>query len=71
LRADVLICDIEGGETDLLTHADLTGVRLIIVETHTWAVGAERTSAMMRKLILDGFSLDVDVSGQGVLALRR
>jgi len=71
MRADALICDIEGGEVDLLTHADLTGLRLIIMETHTWAVGAARTDAMVRKLIIEGFSLDVDASGQGVLALRR
>jgi FkbM family methyltransferase len=71
MRANALICDIEGGEIDLLTHADLEGIRLIIMETHTWAVGAERTGAMVRKLILEGFSIDVDASGQGVLALRR
>ncbi len=71
MRADVMICDIEGGEVDLLTHADLQGIRLLILETHTWAVGTERTDAMVRKLILDGFSLDVDASGQGVLALLR
>jgi FkbM family methyltransferase len=71
MRAEVLICDIEGGEVDLLTEADLQVIRLIIMETHTWAVGAERTDAMVRKLILEGFALDADASGQGVLALRR
>jgi FkbM family methyltransferase len=70
-QADVLICDIEGGEVALLSEADLTGFRLVILETHAWAVGQERADALIRKLALDGFNVDLDVSGQGVAALRR
>ena len=44
VRANVLICDIEGGEIDLLLEADLTGLRLIILETHNWAVGEAATT---------------------------
>lgn len=70
-NANVLICDIEGGEIDLLMEADLSGLRLVILETHVWAVGAARTDALIRKLVLDGFAIDLDVSGHGVAALRR
>ena len=67
----MLICDIEGGEVALLSDADLKGLRLVILETHTWAVGEARTDALIRKLMADGFNLDLDVSGRGVAALRR
>ncbi len=70
--ANVLICDIEGGEVDLFAQADLTGVRLILIETHYAFVGEAATDAMMRKLIVeDGFSIHLAASGDGVLAMRR
>ena len=71
-RATALICDIEGGETELLTGADLTGIRTIIMETHTRRAGVELTNAMMRKLIgQDGFNLDLGRSGAHVVGLQR
>jgi hypothetical protein len=70
-RANVLICDIEGGEVALLGDADLGALRLIILETHVWAVGEARTDALVRKLVGDGFVPDLEVSGQGVTAFRR
>ena len=69
--ANVLICDIEGGEVELLRDADLTNLRLLILETHYWAKGEAATDAMMRELILSGFSLHLEASARGVLALRR
>lgn len=38
-QASVLICDIEGGEIDLLPHLDLTGIRLVIAELHPAVIG--------------------------------
>jgi len=70
-RANVLICDIEGGEVDLLMDADLTGIRLILMEIHYFATGEKAADDMVRKLILDGFTIDLVASGGGVLALRR
>jgi FkbM family methyltransferase len=70
-QADVLICDIEGGETELLTRADLSGIRKIIMETHYWSAGEAATDAMIRKLILDGFAIHLGHSGQHVIFLRR
>ncbi len=71
-QATVLICDIEGGETDLLTEADLTGIRTIVMETHTRRAGVDATNAMMRKLICqDGFNLDLGRSGRHVVGLQR
>ena len=69
--ANVLICDIEGGEVDLLSGADLSAIRLLILETHYWAQGEIATDAMMRELILSGFAIHLEASGDAVLALRR
>lgn len=35
----VLICDIEGGEIDLLPALDLTGIRLVVAELHPAVIG--------------------------------
>lgn len=70
-RANVLLCDIEGGEADLLTRADLTGIRLIIVETHYWAVGRARIDGMVRALVTSGFNIDLDLTAGQVAVLRR
>ena len=70
-RGNVLICDIEGGEVDLLTQSDLTGVTKIIIETHLWAVGERETDEMMRKLISNGFSIDLNLSDVMTLGGKR
>jgi len=62
-RPTVLICDMEGAEVDLFQGAKLSGIRLIIVETHYWVVGEVATDEMVRELIKDGFSLRLGLSG--------
>jgi FkbM family methyltransferase len=69
--ANVLICDIEGGEVELLSQANLTGVRFILMETHYWAAGETATDNMIRKLILEGFSIHLGHSGHQIMVLRR
>ena len=69
--ANVLICNIEGGETDLLMRADLSGIRTIIMETHYWSAGELAIDAMVRKLILAGFAIHLGHSGRELLVLRR
>ena len=69
--ANVIVCDIEGGEVELLMQADLAGVRLIIMETHYRAVGEVATDDMIRKLIIDGFSIHLGHSGDNFAVLRR
>ncbi|THD45382.1 MAG: FkbM family methyltransferase [Bradyrhizobium sp.] len=69
--ANVIICDIEGGEVALFDGADLAVIRLIVMETHYGRMGEAATDAMVRSLILQGFSLDLAESGQQVVILRR
>lgn len=69
--ANVLIVDIEGGEIDLLQHADLTGVELMIVETHRWLVGEAPTDDLLRRITSKGFKLSVeDLNGRVVVFQR-
>jgi FkbM family methyltransferase len=70
-RANVLISDIEGGEVDLFMRSDLRGITKIIIETHYGFVGERETDEMIRKFILDGFSIHLGLSGQHVTTLRR
>ncbi|RWA58817.1 MAG: FkbM family methyltransferase [Mesorhizobium sp.] len=69
--ANVLICDIEGGEIELLEQADLSGIQLIILETHCRESGEAATDAMIRKLILEGYSIHLGLSGDYIVVLRR
>jgi FkbM family methyltransferase len=70
-RANVLICDIEGGEVDLLMQSDLAGIRKIIIETHYGWAGERQTDEMIRKFICEGFSIHLGLSGEQVITLRR
>ena len=71
--ANVLLCDIEGGETDLLSEADLSGVGLIIVETHSWIAGQAAIDAMARKIVVQDFAAEIseERSAVSVFARRR
>lgn len=71
IGATVLVCDIEGGEVDLLVGAELEKIRLIIMETHYWAVGEKATDEMISYLIKSGFSLHLGLSSNHVNVLRR
>ena len=41
LEANVLVLDIEGGELDFLDHADISGMRAIVIEFHPSIYGIE------------------------------
>ncbi len=71
LGANVLLCDIEGGEVELLSDADLSGVRLIIVETHSWIAGEAAIEAVSRKIVRQGFAIDLGESGGHVTVFCR
>src|SRR6476620_4905157 len=70
-KASVLICDIEGGEADLLLHADLSGIRIIIMETHYWANGRQKIDTMIRFLVTNGFNINLDYTRDHIVVLDR
>ena len=69
--ANTLLIDIEGAETDLLTKADLSGINKIIMEIHYGIAGREATDAMTRHLVNTGFSVDLQNTSGGIVALYR
>jgi FkbM family methyltransferase len=70
-KANVLICDIEGGEAELLSMADLSGIRMIIVETHYHFASELAIDAMVRKLVLDNFRINLALSASHLIILHR
>ena len=70
-RANVLVCDIEGGEAALLADADLSMIKLIILETHYWSCGRDAIDALMRFLVLIGFNINLDHTGNQIVVLER
>jgi FkbM family methyltransferase len=69
--ANVLICDIEGGEVDLLCGAKLGGIRLIIMEVHPGFVGQPATNRMIAYLLSEGFGIEFHHSGRGIAVMTR
>lgn len=69
--SNVLICDIEGGEIDLLELADLSGFSKILMEIHYWAAGREAINRLVRKLVFDGFSVDFEHSFRSIVIFHR
>jgi FkbM family methyltransferase len=70
-NSNVLICDIEGGEIDLLFEADLSAIDTIMMEIHYGPAGEGPTNRLIKRLINRGFSLDLEETGKGVLLLHR
>lgn len=70
-RPNVLIMDIEGGELDLLRHADLRGFRAIVLEFHPGVYGAEGMRECKKVLRQAGFKKDDAVSTRTVWTCTR
>jgi FkbM family methyltransferase len=68
---DVLLMDIEGAERDVLRHADLSGVTLLIAEFHRGIFGREGMRECRACLTAQGFVQDAEASGGGVHVWRR
>jgi FkbM family methyltransferase len=68
---DVILMDIEGAELDLLRHADLSGVSLIIAEFHRHLYGRAGMRDCRAALTAQGFFMDADASSAGVHIWRR
>lgn len=70
-KPDVLLIDIEGGELDVLEHANLDGVRAIVIEFHPGSyevAGMKRCKNILREA---GFVRDDEVSTRVVWAAVR
>ncbi len=70
IGANVLICDIEGAEVDLIPSIDLTGLRAAIIETHPQWIGPEGMNKVMRAFMDAGLAYYHRGSHGKVLAFR-
>ena len=70
-RPDVLICDIEGAEAELIPRLDLSGLRAAILETHPQWIGPEGVNAVMGAFMAAGLAYYHRGSHGKVLAFRR
>ena len=70
IGANVLICDIEGAEVDLLPSLDLSGLRAAIVETHPQWIGPEGIKTVFRAFMDAGLAYYHRGSHGKVLAFR-
>jgi FkbM family methyltransferase len=70
-KPDVLIMDIEGGELEFLTHANLRGIRAVVIEFHPGVYGKEGTGVCKDALRSAGFLKQEDVSTRFVWTCAR
>lgn len=56
LGANVLICDIEGAEVDLIPSLDLTGLRAAIIELHPQWIGPEGVNKVFKAFMDAGLA---------------
>lgn len=69
--ANTLIMDIEGAETDIIEHVDLSSIDKFIFEIHYDPIGIDRTYASIEKLQRSGCRVDYKMCSRGVLYLER
>ncbi|WP_386625915.1 FkbM family methyltransferase [Sulfitobacter geojensis] len=70
IGANVLICDIEGAEVDLIPSIDLTGLRAAIIETHPQWIGPEGIQKVFRAFMDAGLTYYHRGSEGKVIAFR-
>jgi FkbM family methyltransferase len=68
---DVILMDIEGAERELLRHADLSGVSLLIGEFHRHIFGRDGMRECRALLTAQGLTMDEAASAAGVHVWRR
>lgn len=71
IKPTYLICDIEGGEYDLLSHADLRSVSKICLEIHPHALGYKKCADLLSNLLKQGFCMDFMKSQKNIIYLFR
>ena len=70
LKPDVLICDIEGAEAELLPHLKYTGLRAAVIELHPQWIGADGVRAVFDAMHAAGLAYFPRWSNQKVVCFR-
>lgn len=70
-RPDVLICDIEGGEAELIPAIDFSGLRAVVIEMHPKRISADQLAAVRDALERQGLIQDPTPLGGTVELFQR
>ena len=70
IKPTVLIMDVQGSEGELLSFADLSTVRKLLVELHPNILGISQVNALRRQLRNQGF-VEIERAGQSFLYIRQ
>lgn len=71
IKPDVLICDIEGAEADLIPLMDLSNLRAAVVELHPQWIGVDGVNAVFQAFMQAGLAYYPRLSNQKVVTFRR
>jgi FkbM family methyltransferase len=71
LRPDILICDIEGAEEELIPHLPLSGLRGAVIELHPQIVPRAGIARIFRTFLEAGLVPVVEQSFETVVAFER
>lgn len=71
ISPDVLICDIEGAEVDVIPEMDLSGVRAAIIELHPQWIGSKGVAAVFNAMMQAGLVYFPKWSNAKVVTFRR
>lgn len=71
LKPNILVCDIEGAEADLIPMMDLSGFRGALIELHPQWIGAEGVDKVFRSMMDAGLSYFARWSDSKVVCFRR
>ncbi len=71
IRPSVLICDVEGAETQLFDDVDLSSVQTVVVEVHPKLIGWDGVRRLIQALFDAEFILHTRISIKNVLLFRR
>lgn len=70
-RANVLVFDIEGFETEIVEKTDLSGIEKVVFEIHPKIIGMQTCVALIERLEEQGLILRRDLAFGDVLAFER
>lgn len=70
-RPTVVLMDIEGAEYGALMKSDLVGVSKLCVEVHPAIIGDAQVTAVVRRVIEQGFLIDFALSTPSVITFKR
>lgn len=71
IKPSVLVCDIEGGEAELLPDLDLSTLRAAVIELHPQWIGPEGVNAVFGAMMAAGLAYYPKLSTQKVVSFRR